>query len=635
MIPYEMRGFFALEKILFRDWGKCGFRLQGSSIQDFCRMPGHVRGRPSCGAGKKVRPFRGKSSQAAARCGGRTHKEEIMARILQRSPAAAGRTAGSLAEAYVEELLSALPDDYTIIGGVTVLDRSGERALTELDFVVITPLGAACVLEVKSGSPEESASGELLRHYEAQNGVKSISEQLARQGAILASRMKSFGERVIFSHFLVLPNGTLSAHAEVLNHLEGRVFDSTRLESLCEAILALNEKARAEGVIVDARALERFFVSHYTYRPDAGAICDALAAARRRKAAGIASWVPCIHTSLPLVVVEAPAGAGKTLLAQRLLREAGERREKAVYLNFSRNPAEAMLKSGAGVRASFVGTWHELACECEGRTRDVAALSPEQARDYFSYCSELLMRALAAKRYCWDCIIVDNAEGFMPEWLQALAQALSGRGRLYVLGDPYARIFDGRESAEFDPDQTLLIRTDETLRVPQRQAEELRAFRLVGESFTSASPLEGDSTFIAERYSGPDSLFKATRRTLEQFLSRGFRPEQIALLSWHGWRGSDTLSREVIGGCRLRRPLDAFDANNMRVFTEGEIYCDTLRRCCGFSAPCVIITEMDFEAVTEREKALLYLAMTRAEAALAFVMSERAYGALSRYLAGL
>ena len=42
-----------------------------------------------------------------------------MARILQRSPAAAGRTAGSLAEAYVEELLSALPDDYTIIGGVT------------------------------------------------------------------------------------------------------------------------------------------------------------------------------------------------------------------------------------------------------------------------------------------------------------------------------------------------------------------------------------------------------------------------------------------------------------------------------------------------------------------------------------
>lgn len=555
-----------------------------------------------------------------------------MARMLELAVAPTAQTAGSLAEGYVRGLLEKLPDDYTVIGGITVLDDDGQRPLTEFDTVVITPLGAVCVLEVKSGSLDVLTAGTLVRQYKDDAPVKNITEQLARQGQILATRMKAFGERVIFSHFLVLPNGTLSAAGAVLNHLEGRVFDSTSIETLPLRIVAMNEEAAATGHIVEAKKLEEFFVSHYTYRPDAAAICDAIAAARKKTEAGLAAWVPRIRTTLPFVVVEAPAGAGKTALAAKLLRLAGERHEKSIYLTFVRNTAERMIESGAGVRASFVGTWHELARECEGATRDLSKLSAEEAKGYFDYCSELLMRALSAGRYAWDCIIVDDAQSFRPEWLEALPAALTATGRLYILSDSYARVFEDREPIAFDADETLYVTLDESLRVPQRQAEELKAFHLVGPEFRSTAAFAGDNTFIAERYTGPDSLYKATRRTLEQFLSRGFRPDQIAVLSCKGWENSEILKCEAIGGRRLRRPTGRFDANNMRVFTEGEIYCDTVRRFCGLAAPCVIVTEMDFATITEHEKALLYLAMTRAEAALAFVMSERGYLALLDYV---
>ncbi len=556
-----------------------------------------------------------------------------MARCINFASSPRGKSQGSLAEAAVNALLSELPDDYTVMTGITVLNDDARRALTELDTVVITPLGAVCVLEVKSGSLEVDESAGLFRHYQGGEGDKNISEQLARQSSILVRRMKQFGSPVHFAHFLVLPNGVLSdGAAAVLNHLEGRVFDSKSVARLPQRIVEFNAEAGCLGRISDARALESFFASHYTYKPDAAAICDAIALARKNTRAGLAAWVPRIRTKLPFVVVEAPAGAGKTVLAQNLLKLAAADGRKAVYLTFARNIAERMLEAGAGIKASFLGTWHELACECEGPGKDISTLNAQELSEYFDYCSEVLMRALNAHRYAWDVIIVDDAQSFKPEWVQALAQALTATGRMYVLSDPYARVFDGRDEIEFDEDQTIFVHSDETLRVPQCQAEELRAFGLVSPQFESTCSFAGDHTFIAERYTGPDTLYKATKRTLEEFVTRGFRPDQIFVLSWRGRSGSDILSRQMLGAHHLRKPLEKFDANNLRVFTEGDIYCDTLRRACGLSAPCVIVTEMDFDEVGPREKAMLYLAMTRAEAALAFVMSERGYRALIEYL---
>ena len=555
-----------------------------------------------------------------------------MAKIINLSRIPAAHSAGSLAEARVLRLLEELPQGYSIISNITIFTDNAQRALTEFDVVVITPLGAACVLEVKSGSLQQDGQGQLLRLYCSGTSVSDISQQLARQQQVLVTRLRQFDEGILFEHFLVLPNGTLTSEGAAINQVQGRVFDSSNIDKLNERIIALNDQAAREGKIFDKAALEHFFFSRYTYKPSAAAICDALLAEQEKTEIGLAAWVPRIQTSLPYVVVEAPAGAGKSALAKKLLKSAGEQGKKALYLSFARNTAEQMLESGAAVRAAFAGTWHELAIDCEGHSRDVAKLDEATRNNYFAYCSERLMYELERGRYSWDLIVVDDAQDFMQPWLKALARGLSENGRMYALGDPYACIFEDREGFEVEENKTVFVKSEETLRVPQCQAQELRAFGLVSKDFCSANAFEGESTFVAERYSDADGLLKETRRTLRGLLDRGFRPDQICLLSWRGAKTSIILGEKEVAGLKLKRPLEQFDANNMRVFSEGELLTDTLRRFGGRCAPCVVITEMDFDVVDEQQKALLYLAMTRAQVSLSFVMSTRAYRALGEYL---
>ena len=133
-----------------------------------------------------------------------------MAKIINLSRIPAAHSAGSLAEARVLRLLEELPQGYSIISNITIFTDNAQRALTEFDVVVITPLGAACVLEVKSGSLQQDGQGQLLRLYCSGTSVSDISQQLARQQQVLVTRLRQFDEGILFEHFLVLPNGTLT-----------------------------------------------------------------------------------------------------------------------------------------------------------------------------------------------------------------------------------------------------------------------------------------------------------------------------------------------------------------------------------------------------------------------------------------
>ena len=55
-----------------------------------------------------------------------------MARMLELAAAPTAQTAGSLAEGYVRGLLEKLPDDYTVIGGIT---RARRRRAAAVDGV--------------------------------------------------------------------------------------------------------------------------------------------------------------------------------------------------------------------------------------------------------------------------------------------------------------------------------------------------------------------------------------------------------------------------------------------------------------------------------------------------------------------
>lgn len=558
-----------------------------------------------------------------------------MARIISNPscPTPTSR-AGSIAELSVQQRLMELPDDYSIIPNITICDKNGSRALTECDTVVITPLGAVCVVEVKSGNLNTDEHGDFVRRYADQTTTTNISVQIDQQRQLLQSRLSQF-KNIIFEHFLALPNGVFQAGSSTLNNYSGRLFDSNTIALLPERIRMLNDEAASLGRICNKAALESFFLNHYTYRMSVAAVCDTLEQAARSQISGLAAWVPRITSPLPFISVTAPAGAGKTELAVRLIEQAHRESKRCAYFTFTRNGVESLARRGLVHKAAYAGTWHELAIETQCPEANLGSCDGTERQIIFESASNRLVDDLSEGRFTWDVIIIDDAQDFQVEWIQALTGALSDTGHMYVLSDPYSQVFSRAPSIPLDENQTIFVRSQETVRIPRVRAEEMKALRIVTPDFVSISPYEGDSTFIPAPYTGPDSLHKATRGAVEKYLELGFRTDQIAVLSWHGLETSETLRHSKLGHRLLRKPTDRFDANNNRIFTEGEILCDTLLRFRGLGAPCVIVTEMDFEEVNDRVRNLLYHAMTRSSVALAFVMGEKAFNALSQHIGSL
>ncbi len=87
--------------------------------------------------------------------------------------------ASAVAEAHVVELLSELPDDYSIICNVTIFDEKRTRARSELDTVVVTPLDAVALLEIKSGNVDVNEHGSLVRSYAGRDVEKDLSNAAA------------------------------------------------------------------------------------------------------------------------------------------------------------------------------------------------------------------------------------------------------------------------------------------------------------------------------------------------------------------------------------------------------------------------------------------------------------------------
>lgn len=526
---------------------------------------------------------------------------------------------GDVAEKIVVDELESLPDDFTVIRNVSISSTGGAYH-SELDIAVVTPVGALVILEIKAGDLEEDENGNLYREY---NGYeKDVVSQLRSQHRIVLHRLKSHGMRVPLYQYLVLPDGIFQG--EGIGIETDRIFDSNSLKQLNNALIAIDMHARGQsGFHLDPEKLTDFLLNHYTIQQNVASISHVLDERCRELASGLATWIPKIRTPLPIMEVEAPAGAGKTQLAIKLLEEANRNRQKAVYINFTLNLAERIRQLPIGVKMSFVGTWHELACDATGNLPDGVAY--EELGAFYDQQTELLLEDLHNGRFSWDLIVIDDAQELKNEWIIALTQALSETGSMYILSDPNQRVKEPR--IEFE--ESTYIESFESARVPQAQANEIMVLELTETPLTSCSPYKGESTVIYPAYSNEKGLIKQTEKAIKDAIEAGFSTDQIAVLCCKARSRAVLLGLDSIGKYSLKKPRIE-TRNGQQQFTEGEILIDTVRRFKGLQAPYVILTEMDFDELGAKEKAMLYLAMTRASMRLAFVPTQAALTALTK-----
>lgn len=527
-------------------------------------------------------------------------------------------TAGEQAEyEVIRQLDEALPESFTVFHHLdwhTV--HGGRDTVGELDVVVLPPSGHVLSLEIKAGEVIEGEHS-LTKRYQGQE--KDILGQLRRENAALIASLRSAGLRNEVRHFLVLPHHHWQGKG-TLNFPRERIIDADEIAGFPRQLLQSESTPLASDAERDR--LHDHLTNRFRLIPDIDATDAAEAAVTRSLADGLATWVPRMESPSNTFVVEATAGSGKTQLALALLAEAEASGQRSLYLCFNRLLAKH-VRSLAPTSAE-VETFHGFCRrDCEARGEAIIPGTPSA----FDALAAGFLKHADAKSGHYDLVIVDEGQDFSPEWVEGLL----GLGkRFYLLRDENQALY-GREA--FEIGEATRIRCNDNFRSPRAFVELINLLNLNGSGVVARSPIAGLAPEINEYDGASDAaLCQATDAAVRRCLDLGYRPEQIAVLSFAGVKHSATLKRETIANLSADAPSGRFSADGDEIRLGGELVSDTVFRFKGRSATAVVLTEVDFEQLNDQEKRKLFVGITRARRHLELVLSTRAAAALAQAL---
>ncbi|QTO52416.1 ATP-binding domain-containing protein [Burkholderia latens] len=511
----------------------------------------------------------------------------------------------------LEILRRDLPDSYTVYHGVhwTQLDR-GFAIFGEADFVVVGPSGRVLVIEQKSGLLEETPNG-LAKVYGTTR--KSVPAQLARTIAGMHGRFTTaFGSmRYRLEELLYCPDYRVM-RPEIAGVNPARIVDARRRTALATIITTILPADEVRLPCADR--IHAFLSDELSLTPDVGATIGEVARVVTRISGGLATWARAIEFRPFRLRVIGTAGSGKTQLALRVLDDAARAGRRALYLCFNRPLADHLsliAPSGATVL-----TYHKLCQQAAARRGDTIDFADG---DVF----ERLERALAgwqpdeAERF--DTIVVDEGQDFVQEWVAPIERLLSAEGRLWWLEDPMQNLYrrDGVALPGY-----VEVRAMSNYRSPRDIVRFVGALAGAPMGFEAASPFDGSDVELMT-YAGANAA-PTTRQAVDAALAAGFALSDIALLSFHGRDKSMFTVLDRLGRHALRSFTGAYDAHGAPVYRDGELRFESVFRFKGQSAPCVILTEVDFDHFDEITLRRLFVGATRATVKLFVVMSDRA-----------
>jgi superfamily I DNA and RNA helicase len=311
------------------------------------------------------------------------------------------------------------------------------------------------------------------------------------------------------------------------------------------------------------------------------------------------------------------AGSGKTQLAVQVMRDAVAKGRSVLYVCFNR-PLADHIRLVAPPEAR-IANYHQLSASV---TRD-AGMPPDFSQpNVFATLEERFANVEIAEHWKFDVLIVDEGQDFQAAWVDALARLLKPEGAWWWLEDPMQNLYF-RDPVPL-PGWTTLRETTN-----YRSPRDLLAYirRIVGREvrLDAGSPFDGSEVSLSTYENGyPDEVIEATKRAITQALSLGYRKQDIAVLSFRGREGSVLTSVDQLGPHRLRSFTGSYDLFGNPEYREGDVLLESIYRFKGQSAPCVILTEVDFDAFDEQVARKFFVGATRATMKLIVVASERA-----------
>lgn len=522
--------------------------------------------------------------------------------------------------AVLKDLEEGLPAQFAVFHNVFVHNSDGQSdEHCEIDLVIMGPDGRLVLMEVKAGGVEER-DGRLYKHYQKQE--HDIGRQCLNQYMAMVHRLDASGLRTDLTRCLVLPDHVLQA-GQAVSMPNIRIIDAHGYAQLATRIRAMLETAPSGRPMSDVEAIRGFLDNQFQVSPDLSVMGRQLRETTTVLADGLASWVPRISAPSRIVRVQATAGSGKTQLALRLIGDAVAAGRSVLYVCFNRPLADQMIAL-TSPRAEVV-SFHELSLAHYRRRYGEPAIFDTDT--FAQVAAAYLADSLSfAPRY--DVLVVDEAQDFEHDWLQALFALLREEGSLYMLEDDQQQLYR-REPVEIA--DAVMIRSADNFRSPRAVCQAINALALTREPINSRSPYGGALPAFFS-YADDAQLLTQTEHAVRLLMQQGFAPEEIVVLSTHGRQRSALNACSELAGIATRRFTGQYDGAGNACWTEGRLLLESIYRFKGQSARAVVLTELDFTELSPREIALLFVGMTRASMALSMVMASSTEALLSQRL---
>jgi hypothetical protein len=516
-------------------------------------------------------------------------------------------------------LEAALPDDYTVYHGVhwTRLNQ-GFSVFGEADFVIVSPSGRVMIIEQKTGFLRETPKGLVKVYLQTE---RNVAVALARTIEGMHRRfMAAFGAGTYFiEELLFCPDHTVR-DAAIAGVNPARIVDATRKERV--AAIIREALPADEPRLACAARIHHFLADELALTPDASALVGQAGTLVTRLAGGLASWARRLEFSPFRLRVTGTAGSGKTQLAVQVMKDAVARGARPLYVCFNRPLADHIAR--VAPPEAKVANYHQL---CDWIARDGGHTPDFQAHDIFDQLEQRFAATPIDARWQFDVLIVDEGQDFQQPWVGALARLLRPGAAWWWLEDPLQNLY---MRAPVDLPGWTTLKETTNYRSPRDILDYVRD--VVGPSvplamgLTSGSPFDGSDVSLStyDATSATQGCVEATKRAITQALSLGFRKQDIAVLSFRGREGSALSPLDQLGPHRLRSFTGKYDLFGNPEYREGDVLLESIYRFKGQSAPCVILTEVDFDIFDERVARKLFVGATRATLKLIVVASQRA-----------
>ena len=504
-----------------------------------------------------------------------------------------------------------LDDTYSVYHGVhwTNIEKHNYAIYGEIDFAVVGPSGKVLLIEQKNGTLIETDDG-LQKKYS--DNVKKIPFQIARNADGLQNRLKkSIKDHPIYVDSLLYCPDHKIKKIGTSGIDPDRIVDWNRKDQLVPIVKKILPASEVNSLLHDE--LHQFLSDVLELVPEVNAIVGQTGRLYTKVSGGLSEWAQKIEFSPFRLRVIGTAGSGKTQLALSAFRESIKLGRKPLYICYNRSLADHI--SGIVPKGGEVSGYHQFGdriAKLQGTPIDFKKPQP------FLQMEKVLDSYVPTQDQMFDDLIIDEGQDFKNTWSENLMRLLRSNSKVWWLEDPLQNIYS-RDQISFE--NWVTIRSDANYRSPKSILYAINQILHLNPSITAASPIEGGEVELLE-YTNESDLVTKTIQAIDRAVEIGFNKKLISLLTFRGRDKSLFTPFTQIGAHTLRAPIkDAFDDAGNQQFTDGEITTDSVHRFKGQSCPCVILTEIDFEELSENVKSRIFVGATRATIKLILVIS--------------